>query len=137
MDPRNPSLEPDLSGSLTPKEAEKQILDLIPQFIKGIPNSAWAPIFWGQLRGIIAMLAGMGFSWARWVEGSEGQQYITGVILLICLFSSGWNKVKAEITKYRLSAESADKSATATANATPADVPKVPVAVTPVGVKAL
>jgi hypothetical protein len=119
------------------EESARKLLDVIPQFIPGVPNSAWFPILWGQLRGIIAVLDGMGFAWARWVEGEQSQQYISGAILIIILFSSGWNKVRAEIAKYRAAAASAAQSAVATANNTPADVQPVAIAVTPVGTKVM
>ncbi len=127
----------DLSGAPSQQESTQKLLDQIPQFIPGVPNSAWMPILWGQLRGIVTTLAGIGFGWARYVEGAEFQQYLTGAVIVGSLALSGWSHLKSEIAKYRAAAVSADASANATANSTPATVAPVSVAVTPAGVKVI
>jgi len=127
----------DTTGAPSQQESTQKLLDQIPQFIPGVPNSAWMPILWGQARGIIATLDGMGFAWARWVEGDQAQQYFSVALMLVILVSSGWSKVSSEIAKYRAAASSADASANATANSTPAMVAPVSVAVTPAGTKTI
>jgi hypothetical protein len=127
----------DLTGASGQQESTQKLLDQIPQLIPGVPNSAWVPIMWGQLRGVVAALSGLGFGWARYIEGSEFQQYLTGAFFVGMLVLSGWSKVNAEIAKYRAAAVSADASANATANSTPATVAPVSVAVTPAGTKVI
>lgn len=127
----------DLTGAPQPQESTQKLLDQIPQIIPGVPNSAWAPIVLGQLRTIGALLSGAGFAWGKYVSGDEATMIFWIVIGTGALVWSGWQKVTSELAKYRAAAASADASAHATANNTPAAVNPVPVAVTPAGIKTL
>ncbi len=127
----------DTTGAPSQQESTQKLLDQIPQFVPGVPNSAWMPLLLGQVRTVGAALSGMGFAWGKYVSGDEFTQAAWAAVGVAALVWSGWQKVSAEIAKYRAAAVSADASANATANNTPVTVAPVAVAVTPAGVKVI
>jgi tetrahydromethanopterin S-methyltransferase subunit D len=62
-------------------------------FIPSTPDPNYVAIATAVIRGILQIAAGFGFTWALTVTGSQVMMIATGVVMLMTLAWSVWQKI--------------------------------------------
>src|SRR5678815_1975619 len=81
------------------------------------PDPTYLSIVAAVIRGVLQIASGLGFGWATFVTGDQVTMIATATVMVLTLFWSAWQKVRAVRRRQVAAEESAALSAVASAQA--------------------
>lgn len=81
------------------------------------PDPTYVSIAAGVIRGVLQIVSGLGFGWAAFVTDDKVTMLATATVMVLTLFWSAYQKVRAVRRRRVAAEESASRSAAASAQA--------------------